>query len=86
MLAALEGRAMLNALACLSGLVAASCKAARPSCREGAGLKDSGKLGLGVRIRRLLGSSTGEGRLFKLAFCKSNNSSLRTHITAAVEL
>jgi len=70
-LATLEGRALLSALACLSGLVAASCRAARPSCMEGWGLRESGRLGLGVLIRRLLGSKTGDGRLFKLAFCKS---------------
>lgn len=36
---------------------------------EGWGLRESGRLGLGVLMRRRLGSSTGDGRLFRLAFC-----------------
>lgn len=75
LLRALEGRALLRALACLSGLVAASCRAARPSCMEGWGLRESGRLGLGVRMRRLLGSRTGDGRLFRQAFCNITTAS-----------
>lgn len=66
--------AAARALACLSGLVAASCRAARPSCRgERGGLRDpSGRPGEGVRMRRLLGNNTGDGRRFRLAFCSSH--------------
>lgn len=66
--------AAARALACLSGLVAASCRAARPSCSgERGGLRDpSGSPGEGVRMRRLLGNSTGDARRFRLAFCSSD--------------
>ena len=66
---------MLAERGCLSGLVAASCRAARPSWKEGEGrgLAESGRLGLGVRMRRLFGSSTGDARLVVPAFCTKSH-------------